>query len=79
MAVKNNEALTGARFTFVSVQDGQLQDDLSIEETFATEEEALARADDLCTAMAGSDRPLQRGEGYWIFEIRPVRFVGRAT
>lgn len=51
--------------------------DLSIEDTFATEEDAVAAADDLCTAMAGSDRPLQPGEGYWIFEIRPVQFVGR--
>jgi hypothetical protein len=75
--VNDNDALTGTRFALVSVQDGDLVDDISIKNTFATNDEAAAFADDLCTSMAGSEHALQPGEGYWIFEIRPVRFVGR--
>ncbi len=77
--MNDNDALTGTRFALVSVHEGRLVDDLSIAETFLTEREAHERADDLCTAMAGSERALQPGEGYWIFEVRPVRFVGRPT
>jgi hypothetical protein len=75
--MNDNDALSGTRYALVSVQDGRLLDDLSINETFATEDEAVAEADDPCTSIAGSERALQPGEGYWIFEIRPVRFVGR--
>ncbi len=73
----DTDTLVGPQYALVSVHDGRLVDDLSIEQTYGTEGEAMAAADDLCTAMAGSERTPQPREGYWIFEIKPVRFVGR--
>ncbi len=69
--------LSGVRYGFASVARGEIVDDLQLSETFATEREAVERAEDLCVDMAESEVGLQHGEGYWIFEIRPVRFIGR--
>jgi hypothetical protein len=74
----NNGILAMPRYGLVSVDQGRLVDDLSIKETFSTEREAYAAAESYCTDMAGSEMPLQVGEGFWIVEIRPVRFVGRS-
>lgn len=71
------DALLGTRYALASADGSQLVDDLSLEDTYPSEREAYFAAEALCTEIASSDKGLQPGEGYWIFELRPVRFVGR--
>jgi hypothetical protein len=78
MEFGRTDALLGTRYAIASVDRGSLVDDLTVLDTYPSEREAFHAAEDLCSKMAGSETGLQPGEGYWIFELRPMRFVGRA-
>lgn len=74
--LRGEPALLDRCFAFASVEDGRLVSDLDVKEVYPTLEEAEAAAQEHVLKME-AEAPLRKGEGYWVFELQPVRFVGR--
>ncbi len=64
-------------YALAAVDPEDAEGALVILEAYRTERDARIAAETLCREMASSARGLRSGEGYWIVELRPVRYVGR--
>lgn len=68
------DSLQGRRYALATVEQGELVEDLSLMFTYSTEQEAARAARDVLVDMSQSTGAAP-GEGFWLFEIKPVRFV----
>ena len=70
-----SDSLQGRRYALATVEHGELVEDLSLMVTYPTEQEAARAARNVLAdvTQSGGTGP---GEGFWLFEIKPVRFVG---
>jgi hypothetical protein len=70
------ESLRGKRYALATVERGELVEDLSLMFTYSSEHEATCAAREVLVDVTQSGGAVP-GEGFWLFEIKPVRFVGQ--
>lgn len=77
MAKEEPDELLDHWFGLASTEGGKLVGPIEVSPRHASEDAAIAEAAKLVEHLKG-DKPLARGEGYWVFEVKAVRFVGRS-